>query len=73
MYGLIYFVDGSVIASVIQDAYRNVGITVTCKEDPQPKHGWIEVILPAEQVRVPEGRASLVSDGFNYLNIFWYI
>lgn len=48
MYGLFYFVDRSVIASIIQDAYTNVGITVTCMEDLQSKDGWIEVILPAE-------------------------
>ena len=50
MYGLFYFVDGSVTVdstSIIQYTYRNAGVTVTCKEDLQSEHGWIEVVLPA--------------------------
>ncbi|XP_041939343.1 uncharacterized protein LOC121700456 [Alosa sapidissima] len=57
MYGLFYFVDGSVIVdntSIIQDAYRNVDITVKRKEDLQSKHGWIEVILPARRRQDPK-------------------
>ncbi|XP_026114625.1 uncharacterized protein LOC113093014 [Carassius auratus] len=57
MYGLFYFVDGSVIAestSIIQDAYINAGVTVTCKEDIQSQEGWIEVILPAKRRQDPK-------------------
>lgn len=57
MYGLFYFVDGSVIAdstSIIQDAYINADITVTCKEDLQSQEGWIEVILPAKRRQDPK-------------------
>ncbi|XP_059363123.1 uncharacterized protein LOC132101919 [Carassius carassius] len=53
----IYFVDGSVIAestSIIQDAYINAGVTVTCKEDIQSQEGWIEVILPAKRRQDPK-------------------
>ncbi|XP_026086543.1 uncharacterized protein LOC113061563 isoform X1 [Carassius auratus] len=57
MYGLFYFVDGSVIGestSIIQDAYINAGVTVTCKEDIQSQEGWIEVILPAKRRQDPK-------------------
>ncbi|XP_052416892.1 uncharacterized protein LOC127961701 [Carassius gibelio] len=57
MYGLFYFVDGSVIGestSIIQDAYINAGVTVICKEDIQSQEGWIEVILPAKRRQDPK-------------------
>ncbi|CAL8315475.1 unnamed protein product [Arctogadus glacialis] len=57
MYGLFYFVDGSVTVdstSIIQYTYRNAGVTVTCKEDLQSEHGWIEVVLPAKRRQNPK-------------------